>query len=266
MGTQTKYDSTYLMPKMQEPQYPHLSKAPIVEAVIDFRVKLPSDFKLDAFQPLRVQLAGDYPGFEEQQIVQQMIKQEPGSAAEVSTRFSGVHGYRLSSNDGKNVVQLRRDGFTFSRLSPYTRWDQVFAEASRLWILYAEAAKPTEVSRIAVRYINRMLFPMPLTKPEEYLSAPPVTADGWPAEMNAFLTRVVMRDAKSNISVNVIQALEPQVPGQNEVAIIFDIDASEDVSLTSDDVTIAERFGKLRDMKNRVFFKGLTPKSIELFL
>jgi len=44
--------------------------------------------------------------------------------------------------------------------------------------------------------------------------------------MNAFLTRVVMRDAKSNISVSVIQALEPQVPGQNDVAIIFDIYAS----------------------------------------
>ncbi len=87
--------------------YPHLSKAPIVEAVIDFRVKLPSDFKLDAFQSVRSKLAKDYPGFEEQQIVQQMLKQEPASAAEVSTRFSGVHGYRLLSSDGKNVVQLR---------------------------------------------------------------------------------------------------------------------------------------------------------------
>src|SRR6266545_2146662 len=185
---------------MDEPQteYPHLSKAPIVEAVIDFRVKLPSDFKLDAFQPLRTQLAKGYPGFEEQQIVQQMIKQEPGSAAEVSTRFSGIHGYRLLSTDGKNVVQLRRDGFTFSRLNPYTNWDEVFAEAWRLWVLYVEASEPLEVSRIAV-------------------------------------------------------------------ALIFDIDAYEDVSLPSDDVTIRERFGKLREMKNRVFFKGLTTKAIDLF-
>ena len=58
-------------------QYPHLSKAPIVEAAIDFRVKLPADFKLDAFQTMRSQVATDYPGFEEQQVVQQMFKQEP---------------------------------------------------------------------------------------------------------------------------------------------------------------------------------------------
>ncbi len=252
---------------MDEPQteYPHLSKAPIVEAVIDFRVKLPSDFKLDAFQPLRTQLAKGYPGFEEQQIVQQMIKQEPGSAAEVSTRFSGIHGYRLLSTDGKNVVQLRRDGFTFSRLNPYTNWDEVFAEAWRLWVLYVEASEPLEVSRIAVRYINRMLFPLPFSNPEEYLKAPPMTAEGWPTEMSAFLSRVVMREAESNVSVNVIQALEPQVPGQSDDALIFDIDAYEDVSLPSDDVTIRERFGKLREMKNRVFFKGLTTKAIDLF-
>lgn len=246
-------------------EYPHLSKAPIVEAVIDFRVKLPSEFKLDAFQPLRYQLAKDYPGFEELQIVQQMIKQEPGSAAEVSTRFSGIHGYRLLSSDEKSVVQLRRDGFTFSRLNPYTRWDEVFAEAWRLWCMYVEAAKPVEISRVAVRYINRLLFPLPFTNPEEYLKAPPVTADGWPTEMSAFLSRVVMHEAKSDVSVNVIQALEPQVPGQSDVALIFDIDAYEDVALPSDDVTIKERFGKLREMKNRVFFRGLTTKAIDLF-
>jgi uncharacterized protein (TIGR04255 family) len=252
---------------MTEParEYPHLSNAPIAEAVIDFRVKLPSEFKLDAFQPLRTQLAKDYPGFEEQQVIQQMIKQEPGSAAEVSTRFSGVHGYRFLSNDSKSVAQLRRDGFTFSRLNPYTRWDDVFAEAWRLWGQYVEVAKPLEVSRIAVRYINRMLFPPPFSNPEEYLKAPPMTAEGWPTEMSAFLSRVVMHEPKSDISVNVIQALEPQIPAQSGVALIFDIDAYEDLSLPSEDVTIGERFGKLREMKNRVFFNGLTTKAIDLF-
>jgi len=134
-----------------------------------------------------------------------------------------------------------------------------------LWTLYVSSAKPVEVSRIAVRYINRMLFPLPFTNPGEYLKAPPATADGWPKEMSAFLSRVVMHDSKSGVSVNVIQALEPQVPGQIDVALIFDIDAYENLSVPHDDVTIRERFGKLRQMKNRVFFKGLTEKAIDLF-
>lgn len=134
--------------------YPHLGKAPIVEAVIDFRVKLSADFKLEVFHPLRTHLAEEYPGFEEQQIIEQIIKQEPGQGPEFSTRLSGIHGHRLISKDGKNVVQLRRDGFTFSRLNPYTNWEDVFGQAWRLWEMYVETAKPLEVSRLAARYIN----------------------------------------------------------------------------------------------------------------
>ncbi len=65
--------------------------------------------------------------------------------------------------------------------------------------------------------------------------------------------------------VNVIQALEPQLSGQANVTLLFDIDAYEDVSLPADDVTIMARFAELREMKNRVFFKGLTDKAIDLF-
>lgn len=194
--------------------YPHLSKAPIVEAVIDFRVKLPSDFKLEVFHPLRGRLAEDYPNVEEQQIIEQMVIQEPGQVAEVSTRLSGIHGHRLLSKDGRNVAQLRRDGFTFSRLNPYTNWEDVFGEAWRLWGRYAETAKPAEVSRIAVRYINRMLLPLPFSDPREYLNAPPVIAEGWPSNMRTFLSRIVLHEPENAISLNVIQALEPEAPGE----------------------------------------------------
>ncbi len=248
-----------------EASYPHLSKAPIVEAVIDFRVKLPSNFKLEVFHPLRIQLAEEYPGFEEQQIIEQTFKQEPGQGAEVSTRLAGIHGHRLLSKDGKNVVQLRREGFTFSRLSPYTQWEEVFNEAWRLWGIYVEITKPQEVSRTAVRYINRLLLPLPFSNPEEYLKAPPMTPEGWPRDMSLFLSRVVMHDPESEILVNVIQALEPQAPKQSNVTVLFDIDAYQDVSLPADDVTIKGRFADLRAMKNRVFFKGLTDKAIDLF-
>jgi uncharacterized protein (TIGR04255 family) len=177
----------------------------------------------------------------------------------------GIHGHRLLSKDGKNVVQLRRDGFTFSRLNPYTKWEEVFGEAWRLWGKYVETAQPLEVSRIAARFINRLLLPLPFVNPKEYLKAPPVAAEGWPSDMGSFLSRLVMHDPKSDILVNVIQALEPQASGQTSVTLLFDIDAYQDVSLTADDVTIRARFAGLRELKNRVFFKGLTEKAIDLF-
>src|SRR6266446_4750720 len=128
-------------------RYPHLSKAPIVEAVVDFRVKLPSDFKLEVFLALRQQLEKQYPRFDEQQTIEQTLRQEPGKPTEFSTRVLGIHSHRLHSEDGKNIVQLRKDGFAFSRLSPYTTWEELFSEAWRLWQMYVEAAKPQEVSQ-----------------------------------------------------------------------------------------------------------------------
>ncbi len=246
--------------------YPHLGKAPIVEAVIDFRVKLASDFELDAFHPLRLKLVQEYPSFEEQQLIEQRIEQEPGQPMQFSTRVSGIHGHRLRSEDGKSIVQFRRDGYTFSRLNPYTTWEDVFTEAWRLWRMYVETAQPIEVSRLAARYINRLLFPLPFADPSKFLKAPPVVAEGWPTSMSSFLTRIVINDPENEVAINVIQAVEPQPPGeQTHLPLLFDIDAYQDVTLNADDVTIAERFAKLRQAKNRIFFSGLTDEAIELF-
>lgn len=247
-------------------EYPHLSNAPIVEAVVDFRVKLPPDFKIESFNKLCETLKTQYPRFEQQQQIQHTFRKESEKPPEISTRMLGLHSYQLRSEDEKNVVQLRRDGFTFSRLTPYSKWEDLYGEAWRLWRLYVDAAKPLELSRIAVRYINRLLLPLPIIDPSEYMNAPPVVAEGWPANMSAFLTRVVLHEPESEIFINVIQAAEPLPPGeQTHIPVLFDIDAYQESLLSADDVTLTDRFGRLREMKNRVFFKGITPKAIELF-
>ena len=38
----------------------HLNNAPITEAIIDFRVKLPSEFKVEAFLELKKTMKGYY--------------------------------------------------------------------------------------------------------------------------------------------------------------------------------------------------------------
>ncbi len=43
--------------------------------------------------------------------------------------------------DRLNVAQFRRDGFTFNRLRPYTKWEEIRPEALRLWQLYTAKAK-----------------------------------------------------------------------------------------------------------------------------
>jgi len=130
--------------------------------------------------------------------------------------------------------------------------------------MYVEAAKPQEVSRIAVRYINRLLLPG--YDLSVYLKAGPALAEGWPTDIRAFLSRVVLLEPERDIVANVVQALEPQTaPGQSTTPVIFDIDVFQEVPLVPDDMTIPGRFARLREMKNRIFFKGITTEGIELF-
>jgi uncharacterized protein (TIGR04255 family) len=47
--------------------------------------------------------------------------------------------------------------------------------------------------------------------------------------------------------------------------VLFDTDAFREVRLAVDSPLVDQTFLSLRRLKNRIFFKGLTPKALELF-
>ena len=259
------------------PPFPHLSKAPIVEAMIDFRVRLPEDFDIACFKALHPQFQAEYPKVEDKKLVEHLLEQMPGKDVTHSVKDHGIHGYFFRSADDANIVQFRRDGFTFNRLKPYTSWEQVFPEATRFWKLYVETCRPIDISRIAVRYINRLMLPGPQLEFTEYLAAPPALPGGetsslakfdaplaaTPQLVSGFVSRVVINDADSHITAAVVQALEP--PSEDRyIPVILDIDVfQQNVSNLSPDAVLT-RFEKLRDMKNRAFFGSITNKTLEM--
>lgn len=246
------------------PAFPHLNNAPITEAIIDFRVRLPGAFEILRLKEAHGQLSADYPTLEEQQVTQQEFEQRLGQPPKLTVRSQGVLGYRFHSRDNKTIVQFRRNGFTFNRLKPYSSWDQVFPEACRLWHIYSTAAQPEEISRIAVRFINRLQLPLPNLEFSDYLTAPPPLPQGVPQSLSGFLTRVVIQDPEARLAANIVQALEPPL-NEQYISMILDIDVYQrDVSELTLEAVLGQ-FAKLRDMKNRIFFGSLTEKALALF-
>lgn len=248
----------------QPQEFPHLPNAPITEAIIDFRVKQQDGFDVGKFAALRPKLEWAYPKWEEKKLLEFGIQQEVGKQRVQSFNDLGVQGHFFRSADGTKVAQFRRDGFTFNRLKPYTSWDEVFAEASHLWNIYVETAAPSEVSRIAVRYINRVLLPLPLGEFAQYLTAPPALPSGVPKLISGFFTRVDIQDADTGIAANVVQALEPLLDGKY-VPVILDIDVYRKNLSDEANQALLSKFAQLRNMKNRIFFGSLTPQAIQLF-
>src|SRR5216683_4477 len=88
----------------------------------------------------------------------------------VSAAASAQHvGFVYTSSDQKQVYQVRLDGFSFSRLAPYESWEPFCREARRLWELYRERLKPAAVTRLAVRYVNRLDIPGERIEIKDYL-------------------------------------------------------------------------------------------------
>ncbi len=176
-------------------------------------------------------------------------------------------GYRYQSSDDKWVVQFRLDGMTVSRLAPYTTWEELFAEAQRMWGVYSHVALPEGVSRVATRFINNLRLPMRDGDPfEAFLTAAPQVPSGLPQSLMAFLQRVVVYSADLEASAIITQYWQPGADTASErVPVILDIDAYREASFPSDGSEIWDYLTRLRTFKNQVFFESLTDKAVALY-
>jgi uncharacterized protein (TIGR04255 family) len=162
------------------------------------------------------------------------------------------------------VAQFRVDGFTFSKLEPYTTWDSVFAEALRLWAVYVKVADPSEVVRIAVRYINRLQVPVP-AQISDYLEAPPLVPPPISQQLRQFLFRFVIDDVSRDASAVIMQASEPLI-GPEAIVLFIDIDAfKENLAAAPDDSRLRGMFLQLRDLKNEIFYASITERTAEMY-
>src|ERR1035441_5559466 len=85
------------------PVFPHLNNAPITEAMIDFRVRLPGAFEILRLKEAHPQLSADYPTIEEQQVTQEQFEQRLGQPPKLTVRSQDVGGYRFRSGDNKSI-------------------------------------------------------------------------------------------------------------------------------------------------------------------
>ena len=237
----------------------HLAQAPIVEALIDLRVIPRDQITPNDFESLTALVGSSYSEKAQIASIQMRFGMDGGRPIE-STSTSSVMGWLYKTES--NIAQFRVDGFTFSRIEPYTSWQEVFDEAFRLWNIYVQVANPKQVSRIAVRYINRMRLTGSADL-KEFLEAPPIIPKPIPQRIREFLSRTRVDDTARKASAVIIQALEPQVD-PSTISLILDIYAFKDgLTLLPDDSSIPAMFGQLRELKNEIFFASITERTAE---
>lgn len=229
----------------------HLERAPIVEALIDFRVALPPTFRAEAFGVAKERLGGSYPLVQENRA---FTSHDEGGR---------LRGYFFRSADERNVVQFRIDGFTLNRLAPYTDWRLFRHEALSLWQLFLEIAAPSRVDRLAVRYINRMELPASGNL-AEFLEVRPPQFPGAPKYLSTFLLKESCHDPENGQVANIVESLE-YLPDMSRAVLTMDIDAYTGPNLDVRPEVLGGILDQLREMKNQIFFGTITENTARIY-
>ncbi len=243
-----------------------LLKAPIIEAVLDIDCDMPPGFDLAAVEGLsRDRFCETYPKFHKQLMQEHKIETQPDAPPKMSTRHA-TQSFQFIHGDGKQLVQVRAEGFSFNRLTPYTSLDEYLPEIERTWRLFISIAKPVQIRAVRLRYINRILIPMPEPRLqlENYLKVGPRLPDEDKLTFTGFLNQHTAVEADTGNHVNIVLTTQP--PEEKKLPLIFDITvASPGTAEVENWAWLLSQIQSLRVLKNRVFRNTLTERCLNLF-
>lgn len=247
----------------------HYSRAPIVEATIDLRTEQNPDLKLEALATLGEKLTADYPERGDAYVYTNSVQTDETGYPQVDHSNQQI-GYAYASKDSRSVLTTNLDSFSFSVRAPYDRWETFRDEAYRLWDLYKSTASPESVTRIALRYINRLDMPesdgVNLTT---YLRTYPTISSDWPGEGNMQDFFMQVRFWQEDLSCWSIINEAPESPyeeGNESIILDFDIfrEELETPWGADDDSAIWDFLEQLHKRKNEFFEASITEETRRL--
>lgn len=238
-------------------------KPPIVEAIIDIQVPLGTAVLTEAELKTFGELTeGKYPTTTP--IRQVLFGIDTSNLAPTGAPQHANVGWRCSGSGA--VVQLKNNGFTFSRLPPYTEWESFREEARAAWNQYRRLINPQSIVRYAVRFVNKINIDYSPIELFDYLKLYPQLPSDIPQDVGGMFMQLRMPqgDLMGNTSALINVALAPP-DGLAKLAIVLDIDlfCEGEVAISTDEVwTLLDTF---RDRKNKLFEGCITDKARELF-
>lgn len=196
---------------------------PIEEAVVEFRFIPGQDWDLTIPGKLHAHhsIKNQYPGKPRtQKIMEAEIKTEGEKQPTLALRES-VPRIQLVDNEGQRLISLGPNILSVNTLRPYDGWDNFRQRIRTALQAYFKVAQPVGVSKIGIRYINKIIIQERRIKMGHYFRYSPPSLPELPEALASFLSRVeyVYADkAKLLITQATIDAPEQQS------AFILDLD------------------------------------------
>jgi uncharacterized protein (TIGR04255 family) len=240
-------------------KFPHLSRAPITEAVIEIRARASKPWiEAEVLATLKQHLV-QYPVHVSARGFEHKFQVSPTQEAKVDSKDLGWQGHDFRSADLKQIVKFHLDLFSFSRLNPYDNWERFTNEALRLWKIHRELSQPLEVQRLGVRFINRIPITEGKMDLEKYFKEFPQDLKNLNLSLTGFLHHNIFSIPGYPYAMNIIKTVQPsEAPGVKEFALILDIDVYTQNAFEASTKTMEEKLAEMRWLKNKSFFSIIT--------
>jgi uncharacterized protein (TIGR04255 family) len=241
---------------LSETEFPKLTRPPLREALVDIRLRE----ELPASSLSKFKAPKGFPVAKEMKQGQFQFKIDKDKPASAEVLTEGAMGWRYETDDGSVVVQLRRNGMTYSILKNYSGWNVLREAARDVWREFLAGSGTVSVARLTVRYINAISIPLGADY-DEYLTTAPRVPKSVPPIVNSFMQRVLVPFEEDSATAIITQALELPSP-----TAVLDIDIYTDCSLHGTSADIWLKLDRLRHIADKIFFSSLTEKVIESYL
>lgn len=231
---------------------------PIAEAVCEIRY---SSEDWDPTIPGRMQerLGERYNGKpQEQRLIQTDLRQVDAPDGP-GVEFQGLQQTRIQLRDisERRVLSIADNALSVSDLEPYSGWEEFFARIEEAIRTFGELVQSLSISRIGVRYINRISVSEDPVDLHEYFQVSPQLPEGLDVAMQAFLSRSESRyDDGPGLTVTF---------ASSEGAFILDLDVWNEVEAISNLEDVLEIVCDLRNRERVAFENSITDKARELF-
>lgn len=234
-----------------------LKNPPIVEAVLDIECDNPPGFEVSTVEEAaRNVFLETYPKLRTQFMQRHQLKmsEEPELSVERM-----VQALQFRTDDERQLVQVRKDGYSFNRLAPYTSLGEYLSEIERTWRLYINIVHPLQITAVRLRYINRLELPAinGALQLSDYLKVSPQLPAAAKLVFAGFINQHSAREVGTGNEADIILASEP---GSDDCyPVVFDITVAKgEASEPSNWPWILDAIESLRSLKNRIFEHTLT--------
>jgi len=234
---------------------------PITEAVIEIRFAAPID--APRLAEISSDLRAQYPY--EQQVTDLRVQLYFVPQATPTAGTIERPGHRLSSLDQTQILLLWPENFIVSQLAPYPGWDEFFERFRRDWSKWKRLIGYQTISRIGVRYINRIDIPFsgPLVEYEQYINVYPHLPEVFTNVRGyGVQAQVQLADMDCILTLNSLSVPSPLL---GHAAFIVDLDIANEVKPPQNDESLYELLNRIRLKKNEIFESCITPRARELF-